>query len=330
MDENKTVICPSCGTEHPEGTMFCNECGARLDEGFSETAVPSDSTPEDIPVLQVQEDIPVIEEVTPVIPVAEEHKETKKEARQREKAEKEAAKLQAKIDKKAVKMAEKAARKAERRKRNIWAIFLMIIFFAGMCYAGWNLWGQYNENKALNETNETLTEQNEELQEEVDTLSAKVEEQDQTIAKNAEDFQAEKDSSDSQIDELSEKLVGAEEKIEQLQGKLDECEEKVGAYDELIKALGAENIGYYSEKLYADNGIVMMKSSAVGYDVEIFCDGKIELAAESGDTYASAELTDGDHGEKYVSITPIEEGVAVFKIGNKKGDIMRIVVLIVE
>lgn len=310
MDEFKTVKCPSCGTEHPEGAMFCNECGARLDE---ESAVPA---PEMTPAAQPEESTP---EEASAIPEAEAHKESKREIRQREKAEKEAAKLQAKLDKKAVKMAEKAARKAERRKRNIWAIVLMVLFFAGMCYAGWNLLGQYQDNQKL-------TAQNEDLQIQVEKLESTVDEQKETIAANQESYNSEQESANSKIDELSGKLVGAEEKIEQLQEKLDESEESVKAYKSLTEALNAGSIGYASDKLYADHGIVFMKKSSKGFDVEIFSDGKYSFECVSGES-ATAEEAEGENGEDYISFTPADYGTSLFKVSGKK-DTMYIVVVV--
>ena len=314
MDEIKTIKCPSCGTEFAEGTMFCNECGARLDEAETVT------TPE-ASAFQTQD-----EPQEPVIPAAEEHQETKKEARMREKAEKEAAKLQAKIDKKSVKMAEKAARKAERKKRNIWAIVLMVLFFAGMCYLGWILGYEYLNENGLKAQNDNLTSQNAELQEEVDNLEATVSEQKETIAANEESFKTEQDSASSKIDELSDKLVGAEEKIGQLQDKLDECEDSVEAYGALTEALSAGEIGYSSEKLYADHGVVLMKKSSKGFDVEIFTDGKFTVECVSGES-AVAEENEGEDGEKLITFTPEEYGVSLFKVVGKK-DIMYIAVIV--
>ena len=310
MDENKTVICPSCGTEHKEGTVFCNECGVKLD-GSIPPAGPGPAVPPPPPELKPAEEN--------VIPAAEAHQETKKEARLREKAEKEAAKNQAKADKKAVKQAERAARKAERKKRNIWAIVLMVLFFAGMCYLGWNLLGQISANKALTSANTDLTAQVAELEE-------TVKEQEETIAANEESYTSEQETASSKIDELSGKLVTAEEKIGQLQDKLDEFEESVEAYSELTEVFNGGNVGYSSEKLYADNGVVIMKKSSKGFDVEIFSDGKFSFECVSGKS-AEAEETEGESGETYITFTPAEYGVSVFKVIGKK-DVMYIAVIV--
>ena len=331
MDENRTMICPSCGTELPEGTPFCHECGLRLDTVIPDA--PADIvTEETAPAAEELASEPAgTEEIVPaesVIPEAETVTESKQDRRAREKAEKEAAKAQAKADeaaakaqakadKVAAKAAAKAARRAERRKRNIWAIFLMVIFFAGMCYIGWEYIGQRQENKELQAVNAGL-------EQDIAGLKEDVEEREKTIAENEETYAAAEDEHADAVKDLNDKLDACQDKIDELQKTVEKVQEKADQADELIEALDSENIGYASETLFANHGIVVMKRSSKGYDVVITSKGGYEIECVSG---TSAEAAVSESNEDVVIFSPKEYGVSVFKVTGKD-DVLHIVVIV--
>lgn len=316
MDENKTMNCPSCGTELPEGTPFCHECGMRLDEEIPQPM----PMPGPVPPMpgEVPPPAPPAPENQP-IPEPENKDETKQEKRTREKAEKEAEKKQAKMDKAQAKAEKKAERRAERRKRNIWAIFLMIIFFAGMCYIGWEYIGQLSGNRELQNINAGL-------EQTIADLKSDIEARDKTIADNAEQYTAAEGDYSDTIKDLNSKLDACQEKIDELQKTAGKAQEKADEADDLIEALDSDNIGFASDDFYSDHGIVVMKRSSKGYDVVLTHEGDFEVECVSG-TSAAAEVSESN--EDVIIFTPKEYGVSVFEVtGENKGEELHIVVIV--
>lgn len=257
MEENNSLKCPSCGADVVEGKAFCPECGIAMNGENTEKEQNAFEEPS-VDALILNEELETETPAENAVPPEEDKKESRKERRQREKAEakaqKEAEKLRKKEEKKAAKEEARRIRRENFRKRNIWAIILMIVFFAGLCYMGYEYLGARKEIKSLHT-------ENTELSENIEALKNTIGENEETIAAKDSELAEQKEKQA----ELEGEMGTRDEELESIKGQLKESKEDLkeawDEYDELLGALKTESLGYASRRLYADGPVVIVEKN---------------------------------------------------------------------